>query len=101
MYGCFNIHLQTFFYRHSFLLHTLHPTSPHKHTHAPTTNPPYAFMSTVTAFSPRAEKPEAGFESRAEPRLSVCNGGKSFISVQCPGPISALPLGYSDPLLPF
>ncbi len=114
MYGCFKIHLQTFFYRHSLLLSphkTPHPTSSHTHisnththTHTHTLQQQPSLCHCVHYYSilpeltnqRRAWNPELQWP---EPRLSPCNGGKTFISLlSCLGPIAAVPWGYLDPL---
>ena len=98
---------------HSFCLPTTHLIPPlsthtqtHKHTHTHTHTLQqqssvchyvhyYSILPELTnrrrAWNPELQWPE--------PRLSPCNGGKTFISLlSCPGPISALPPGYLDPL---
>lgn len=103
MYDYFNIHLQTFFCRHSLLLspyNTPHPTSSLTHTlqKLPSLCHYIHYYSILPELTNqrRAWNPELQWP---EPRLSTCNGGKTFHSLlSCPGPISALPQGYLDPL---
>lgn len=65
MYGCFNIHLQTFFYRHSLLLSPHNtPLRSHTHTHTPTTTL-LVPLRPLLQHSPRADKSQVCLESRA------------------------------------
>lgn len=103
MYGCFKIHLQAFFYRHSLLLSPQsapYPTS----THTRTLQQQPSFCHYVYYYS---ILPELTNQRRAwnpewlcpEPRLSPCNGGKTFISpLSCSGSIFYFLQHYLDPL---
>lgn len=82
--------------------HTSPHLSPHTYTHTLQQQPSFChyvhyysiFLALIN--HRRARNPELQWP---KPRLSPCNGGKTFISLlSCPGPISALPRGYLDPL---
>lgn len=92
MYGCFKIHLQAFFYRHSLLLpphNTPHPTSSNTHTHTLQQQPSFCHYVHYYSILPELTNQRRAWNPEwlwPEPCLSPCNGGKNlYQSSQLPG----------------